>query len=89
MILISHRGNLNGPEPSKENKPSFITNAITSAFQVEVDFWFVNKKFYLGHDEPQYDVPFDWFRNISNKLWIHCKNIEAISKLVEIDRGGV
>lgn len=89
MILISHRGNLNGPEPSKENKPSFVTNAIRTGFQVEVDFWFVNNKFYLGHDEPQYDVPFEWFQNIHNKLWIHCKNLDAINKLVEIDRGGV
>ena len=89
MILISHRGNLNGPNPKQENKPSYITNAIRTGFQVEVDFWFVNNKFYLGHDEPQYDIPFEWFRNIHRSLWVHCKNIEAIEKLVEIDRGGV
>lgn len=89
MILISHRGNLNGPDPSKENKPSYITNAIRTGFQVEVDFWFVDNKFYLGHDEPEYDVPFEWFQNIYNKLWIHCKNVEAVNKLVEVDRGGV
>ena len=45
MILISHRGNLNGPDPSKENKPSYITNAIRTGFQVEVDFWFIDNKF--------------------------------------------
>lgn len=89
MILISHRGNIDGPNPNKENKPSYISNAINTGFNVEVDFWFVNKKFYLGHDEPEYDVPFEWFVNNHTKLWIHCKNIDAINKLVEIDRNGV
>jgi|TARA_R100001015_G_scaffold15429_1_gene7400 hypothetical protein len=89
MILISHRGNINGPDPSNENKPSYITNAIRTGFQVEVDFWFKNNKFFLGHDEPQYAIPFEWFQNIHRSLWIHCKNIDAMNKLVEIDRGGV
>ena len=89
MILISHRGNIDGPNPSKENKPSSITNAIRTGFQVEVDFWFIKNKFYLGHDEPEYDIPFEWFVSHHRSLWIHCKNIDAINKLVEIDRNGV
>ena len=35
----------------------------------------------LGHDEPKYGFPFVLFRSFYNKLWIHCKNTEAISAL--------
>jgi len=88
MILISHRGNIDGPNPKNENKPSYILDAIVKGYEVEVDFWFSNNKFYLGHDEPQYDIPIEWLENNYRKLWIHCKNVDAISKLHELDRGG-
>jgi len=88
MILISHRGNIDGPNPRNENKPSYILDAIVKGYEVEVDFWFSNNKFYLGHDEPQYDIPIEWLENNYRKLWIHCKNVDAISKLHELDRGG-
>ena len=88
MILISHRGNIDGPNPENENKPSYIFDAIVKGYEVEVDFWFSNNKFYLGHDEPQYDIPIEWLENNYRKLWIHCKNVDAINKLHELDRGG-
>jgi len=88
MILISHRGNIDGPNPENENKPSYILDAIIKGYEVEVDFWFSNNKFYLGHDEPKYDIPIEWLENNYRKLWIHCKNVDAINKLHELDRGG-
>lgn len=88
MILISHRGNIDGPNPKNENKPPYILDAIIKGYEVEVDFWFSNNKFYLGHDEPQYDIPIEWLENNYRKLWIHCKNVDAINKLHELDRGG-
>ena len=87
-VGISHRGNIDGPNPENENKPSYILDAIVKGYEVEVDFWFSNNKFYLGHDEPQYDIPIEWLENNYRKLWIHCKNVDAISKLHELDRGG-
>jgi len=89
MILISHRGNINGKDEAKENKPSYIVDAIRKGYNVEVDFWYDNGKFVLGHDEPQYSIPLDFIENYYRYLWIHCKNHDALSKLVEIDRGGV
>ena len=89
MILISHRGNINGKDESKENKPSYIVDAIRKGYNVEVDFWYDNGKFVLGHDEPQYSIPIDFIENYYRYLWIHCKNHDALSKLVEIDKGGV
>jgi hypothetical protein len=37
MYLISHRGNINGIQKSKENDPNYINKAIESGFDVEVD----------------------------------------------------
>jgi hypothetical protein len=52
MILISHRGNLNGPNPERENHPDYIWEALRAGFEVEIDVWWVEGKFKLGHDEP-------------------------------------
>jgi hypothetical protein len=79
MILISHRGNLKGPSDIHENEPSYINNAISSGYDVEVDVWFINGNLFLGHDNPQYFVDFRWFRDRISNLWIHCKNIESLN----------
>jgi hypothetical protein len=89
MILISHRGNIDGPNTDKENKPSYISSAIEKGYDCEVDFWFIDNKFKLGHDKPQYEIPIGFMETYYRNLWIHCKNTEALSKLLEIDRGGV
>lgn len=78
MILISHRGNLNGKIPERENEPSYIMEAISQGFKVEIDVWYIDNEYWLGHDEPQYKVSFDWLENNYGKLYIHCKNTEAV-----------
>ena len=78
MILISHRGNLNGKFESYENEPMFIDKAISEGYDVEVDVWYIDNLLFLGHDKPQYSVDFRWFIDRLSKLWVHCKNIESI-----------
>ncbi len=78
MILISHRGNLTGRIPNNENHPDYIDEAINAGFDVEIDVWMIDNEFYLGHDEPQYKVIYNWLSTRYEKLWIHCKNVEAI-----------
>ena len=78
MILISHRGNINGRVESLENNPSYVDLAIYNEYDVEVDVWYLEGVLYLGHDKPQYGVDFRWFRDRLSKLWIHCKNVESI-----------
>jgi hypothetical protein len=78
MILISHRGNLTGRIPNNENHPDYIDEAINAGFDVEIDVWMIDNEFYLGHDEPQYKVIWNWLSTRYEKLWIHCKNVEAI-----------
>ena len=43
MKLIAHRGNVNGPNPDKENHTDYINEAIILGYDVEIDVWFVNK----------------------------------------------
>ena len=88
MRLISHRGNLNGPNKERENHPDYIWEALQAGYEVEIDVWWVDGKFKLGHDEPQYDFPFSLIENHYSKLWIHCKNIDALSQLNELDSSG-
>ena len=78
MLYISHRGNIDGKNETLENKPSYIDTAISNGYDVEVDVWWLDNQLWLGHDEPQYNVDFRWFRNRITKLWIHCKNVDAV-----------
>lgn len=74
MKLISHRGNINGPQKPLENNPDYIDMAIDAGFDVEIDLWIKNGKVFLGHDKPQYNISLDYLISRQNSLWIHCKN---------------
>jgi len=82
MILISHRGNLFGKKTKQENHPEYILDALSNGYNVEIDVWFKNKKFYLGHDKPQHIVTKKFLLN--KKLWCHAKNADAIYMLDKI-----
>lgn len=81
MKFISHRGNLFGKDASNENNPEYILRAIEKGFDCEIDIWYIEKKFFLGHDKPQYQIPIDFLNINKDYLWIHCKNIQAILEL--------
>ena len=88
MKYIAHRGNTNGKFESYENEPNYIDKAINEGFDVEVDVWYIKTgqygwQLFLGHDKPQYGVDFRWFRDRLTRLWIHCKNIEAVELFSE------
>ena len=83
MKFISHRGNLDGPEPSRENSPDFIDKAISQGFEVEVDIRLTGGyvppgDFYLGHDQLDHEVSLEWLVKRKDKLWLHAKNISAL-----------
>jgi len=78
MILIAHRGNINGRLESYENEPNYIDLAISKGFDVEIDIHMIEGNLYLGHDEPQYGITQNWINQRFDKLWLHCKNIEAV-----------
>lgn len=78
MILISHRGNIEGPNDVRENSPFYIMEAITMGFDVEIDIWYKDGNLWLGHDKPQYKISEEWLKERSDNLWIHCKNVESL-----------
>ena len=86
MVLISHRGNIEGKNTDKENHPDYIDQALSLGYQVEIDVWLINNELFLGHDEPQYPINQEWLYDRISKLWVHCKNIQAIEWFNSIGR---
>ena len=80
MILISHRGNISGPNTEFENHPDYLNKALKMGYNVEMDVWYQKNKWYLGHDEPQYEIDMTFLLN--NLFWCHAKNIEAFKKML-------
>ena len=85
MILISHRGNIDSIIIKRENTQSYIQEAIDLGYDVEVDVWYMDNTFWLGHDTLQYEVGIDWLLDRKDKLWVHCKNFEALTELVDTE----
>ena len=83
MILISHRGNVYGPEPRLENSPVYINSALQENYFVEIDVWKIKDSWFLGHDGPAYETT-EKFLTQKNLL-IHAKNLDALKCLLELD----
>jgi glycerophosphoryl diester phosphodiesterase len=85
MKVISHRGNLNGPNKQTENTIESIKAAINLGFDVEIDVWYIDNILYLGHDSDSLITDYNlknFLLENSSKLWIHCKNIESLVHLL-------
>ena len=83
MMLIAHRGNLVGPDLSRENHPDYIKQALDLGYHVEIDVWSVCDTFALGHDGPQYEIDLNFLKDRESVLWCHAKNIQALSELIK------
>jgi len=80
MILFSHRGNLHGPLPERENSPRYIEEAISLGYKVEIDVWSINGIHFLGHDGPAFEINHSWLEN--KPLLCHAKNVEALESMI-------
>lgn len=83
MLLISHRGNLEGSIPTLENSPEYIQTALDKGYDVEIDVWYKDSQLWLGHDEPSYQIDIKFLYN--SHLWVHAKNVDALSHLIVRD----
>ena len=81
MILISHRGNLNGVIVERENSIDYVEEALSQGFDVEIDVWDIFGSYFLGHDEPKYLVKKDFLK--IDGLWCHAKNIQGLYSMLE------
>ena len=55
VIYIAHRGNMTGSCP-EENSPEHILKALQAGFEVEVDVWYFNGDWFLGHSGTDYPI---------------------------------
>ena len=76
MKLISHRGNIDGQDHANENTLFAIEKCFSKGLDVEVDLWFIDGDFFLGHDSPQHKIDINDINN--NSIWFHLKNIEIL-----------
>lgn len=83
MKLIAHRGNISGPNHEMENEPSYILNTLSLGYDCEIDVRLIDNILYLGHDLPQYKIDINFLIENSDKLWIHCKNLDALNYLID------
>lgn len=83
MKFIAHRGNINGPNPQKENSIPYIEYALSKGYDVEIDLRYINGKWFLGHDFGQYPVKFSFIWKYRFKFWCHAKNKEALFELLK------
>jgi hypothetical protein len=81
--LISHRGNINGRIPNAENNPAYIKDALNAGYDCEVDVWYIDHEFWLGHDKPQHPVSGSKFLQ-DPRIWCHAKNLEALRVLLNL-----
>lgn len=93
MLLISHRGNISGRNPRRENTISYIQEAVDLGYMVECDLWVSENKLYLDHscamiggcaEKIFYSfknppITDDFLKGNATALLIHCKNNEALS----------
>jgi len=78
MILISHRGNIDGPRLNLENTPDYIRSAIGAGYLVEVDLWITEDGgMYLGHDSAEHKININFLTEVAGDVYIHAKNYEA------------
>jgi len=85
MILIAHRGNVSGPKPERENTPEYIEEALSKGFDVEIDVRYEDGKILLGHDNGETNITLDWIQGHGDRLWVHCKNLEALRFFSSLD----
>lgn len=80
MKIISHRAYVDGEDPNVENHPKAIQNLLDLGLHVEIDVWFINGKYLLGHDSPKYQIQKVFLEQ--EGLWCHAKNKDALQQMI-------
>ena len=85
MIQIAHRGNFKGVNKERENTIPYLKEAISAGYDVEVDVWFIDGKFFLGHDGPEHQATLKELLELGDHAWFHAKNYGALVELLSFD----
>lgn len=81
MLIVSHRGNINGPVNDLENNPKQIDLAISKGFLVEIDLRIINGEYWLGHNNADYKTDVYWILDRADKLIVHSKDLATANDL--------
>lgn len=80
MLIISHRGNLDGPSKDTENNPNIVAQLLEDKIHVEVDVHAIDGILWLGHDEPTHIVDRHFIKK--KGLWVHAKTIATMHVMI-------
>jgi hypothetical protein len=83
MLLISHRGNVDGMNPDRENSIPYINGALNLGFSVMVDVWFVGGTLALGNHRPQYGINAEFLRN--PQIICKARSAATLNALMDMD----
>jgi hypothetical protein len=86
MKLICHRGNIDKKIVEEENKPEKILFCISQGYDVEIDVWSIENKYFLGHDKPDYEINNSFLLENKNNLWCHAKNLNALYDMLKLNQ---
>jgi len=73
---------VHGPNPTRENTPNYLDEALAAGFDVELDVWSVNGRFVLGHDAPEFPVAPEFLTRPG--LWCHAKDPATLLALLDL-----
>jgi hypothetical protein len=79
--FICHRGNLERKKLSDENIPALLDARIGDGYDVELDVWYKNSQLFLGHDQAEHPITFEWLMQTSKK-YIHTKDAKTLEYLL-------
>lgn len=81
MKIISHRGNLEGPNPNLENNPDHIKSILDKypLLSVEIDVWLEYNMLFLGHDRPEHKISLSWLMTLpKDRTYYHLKSLRTV-----------
>jgi hypothetical protein len=82
--MIAHRGLLKGPDSSIENKVECIKRNCMNGIISEIDIWYENGLYKIGHDSPGDEISYDFLYNYRQLLLIHSKNVDTFAHFHEL-----
>ena len=71
-------GNYSGIN-SRENTSSYIEEAISAGYNVMVDVWLLDKKWYLGYDMPKEEIDISFLER--PEMWTHARDLQGYVSL--------
>jgi hypothetical protein len=94
MRIVSHRGYLTGPDPSRENEELALIEALEKGFDIEFDIWYIVERFWFGHDTAKKSFSLDtlihWSSRYSDReFYVHCKNLWALEEMCKLQKSNI